>query len=245
MKGAVILSDVSARRNMSSLSDDLNSYLKRGNNGSSTSLSSMTSKLSTFKLPTLKSPFSGSSGSTPEDEEPFLGVNTDDGYGSKTESQSWLSKKMSQCLPSLSKKQRIIGFMTSLVLGIICFGLAISFLPMLVINPRKFSLLFSLGSLFTISSFSFLWGPYNHITHLFGKERLPFTLVYFTTLTATLYFAMGLQSAILTPIAAVMQVIALVWFVISYIPGGQTGLKFFTKLCSGFCKSSVNKNLPV
>ena len=117
MKGAVILSDVSARRNMSSLSDDLNSYLKRGNNGSSTSLSSMTSKLSTFKLPTLKSPFSGSSGSTPEDEEPFLGVNTDDGYGGKTESQSWLSKKMSECLPSLSKKQRIIGFMTSLVLG--------------------------------------------------------------------------------------------------------------------------------
>jgi len=230
---------------MSSLTDDLNSYLKRSSNASSNSLTSMTSKLSTFKLPTLKSPFGGSSASTPEDEEPFLGVSTDEGYNSKAESQSWIAKKLSECLPSLSKKQRIIGFMTSLVLGTICFGLAISFLPMLVINPRKFSLLFSLGSLFTISSFSFLWGPYNHITHLFSKERLPFTLVYFTTLIGTLYFAMGLQSAILTPIAAVLQVIALVWFVISYIPGGQTGLKFFTKLCSGFCRSSVNKNLPV
>ena len=102
---------------MSSLSEDLNSYLKRGNNGSSTSLSSMTSKLSTFKLPTLKSPFGGSSASTPEDEEPFLGVSTDDGYPSKAESQSWLAKKISGCLPSLSKKQRIIGFMSSLVLG--------------------------------------------------------------------------------------------------------------------------------
>lgn len=72
---------------------------------------------------------------------------------------------------------------------------------------------------------------------------------------------MGLQSAILTPIAAVLQVfdnihcfkkimidlqvIALLWFVISYIPGGQTGLKFFTKLFSGFCRTSVNRNLPV
>merc|ERR1712029_1055880 len=213
-------------------------------NGSSSSLSSLTSKLGSMKLPTLKTPFSSGNA---DDEEPFLGVSTDAGISvnNRKESQSWLAQKMDAYLPSLSKKQRIIGFMTSLVLGTICFGLAISFLPMLVINPRKFSLLFSLGSLFTISSFSFLWGPYNHITHLFSKERLPFTLVYFTTLIGTLYFAMGLQSAILTPIAAVLQVIALVWFVISYIPGGQTGLKFFTKLCSGFCRSSVNKNLPV
>ena len=64
-------------------------------------------------------------------------------------------------------------------------------------------------------------------------------------LPATLYFAMGLQSAILTPIAAVLQVIALLWFVISYIPGGQTGLKWFTKLFTGFCKSAANRNLPV
>lgn len=56
---------------------------------------------------------------------------------------------------------------------------------------------------------------------------------------------MGLQSAILTPIAAILQVLALLWFVISYIPGGQTGLKFFTKLFSGFCRSSVKSSLPV
>ena len=31
-------------------------------------------------------------------------------------------------------------------------------------------------------SFSFLWGPYSHMVHLFSKERLPFTLVYLTTL---------------------------------------------------------------
>ena len=102
---------------MSSLSEDLNSYLKRGSNGSSNSLSSMTSKLSAFKLPTLKSPFGGSSASTPEDEEPFLGVSTDDGLSGRGESQGWLAKKMAGCLPSLTKKQRIIGFMSSLVLG--------------------------------------------------------------------------------------------------------------------------------
>jgi hypothetical protein len=42
-------------------------------------------------------------------------------------------------------------FITSLELGKVCIGLAVSFLPMLVLNPRKFSLLFSLGSAFTLS----------------------------------------------------------------------------------------------
>jgi len=228
---------------MGGLSQDLNSYLNKSN-GSSSSLSSLTSKLGSMKLPTLKTPFSSGSA---DDEEPFLGVSTDGGTGvnNRKESQSWFAQKMDAYLPSLSKKQRIIGFMTSLVLGTICFGLAVSFLPLLLINPRKFSLLFTLGSVFTLSSFSFLWGPYNHMVHLFSKERLPFTATYFSTLIATLYCAMGLQSAILTPIAAVLQVLALLWFVISYVPGGQTGLKFFGKLFSGFCRSSVNRNLPV
>ena len=40
--------------------------------------------------------------------------------------------------------------------------------------------------LFLSFSFSFLWGPYSHLVHLFSKERLPFTLVYFTTLLGEL-----------------------------------------------------------
>ena len=146
-----------------SLSQDLNSYLSKSS--SSSSLSSLTSKLSSMKLPTLKTPF----GSNEEDEEPFLGVSSDPGISNnRKEQQSWIAKKLEENLPSLSKKQRIIGFMTSLVLGktkvlkysvkvistiegTICFGLAISFLPLLMLNPRKFSLLFTLGSVFTLS----------------------------------------------------------------------------------------------
>ena len=145
---------------MGSLSQDLNSYLSKSNNASTTSLSSLTSKLSSMSLPTLnsiKTPFGGGGGGE-DDEEPFLGVSSDSGIvNNRKEERSWLARKMEENLPSLSKKQRIIGFMTSLILGklihfiyqqspstifspgTICFGLAISFLPMLLINPRKFS----------------------------------------------------------------------------------------------------------
>lgn len=221
------------------LSDDLNSYLKKST--STPSLSSLSSKL---KLPTFKTPFGASRS---EDQEPFIesqDVETGERSGSwpfstadKTAEKSWF--------PALSKRQRIFGFMTSLILGIICFGLASVYIPFIVLKARKFSLLFSLGSLFTMSSFSFLYGPWNHVRHLFSKDRLPFTLIYLTSLSGTLYFAMALQSTVLTCIAAVAQIIALVWFIISYVPGGQTGLKFFSKMCSGLCRSSVNSTLPI
>lgn len=62
-----------ANLKMSNLSADLNSYLSRS--ASSSSLSSVTSKLSSFKLPTLDTIKSfGGGGERQEDEEPFLGV---------------------------------------------------------------------------------------------------------------------------------------------------------------------------
>ena len=110
--------------------------------------------------------------------------------------------------------------------------------------------------------------------------------IYLSSLILTLYFAMGLQSAILTPIAACAQVNPLLmpclWESLNNIsilcPGCGSCLvcgfiyswwtdwsqvmspqktcktlsklnillyRFMTKMCSGFCKSSVNKNLPV
>ena len=58
---------------MANLSSDLNSYLSRST--SSSSISSVTSKLSAFKLPTLDTIKSfGGGGGQQEDEEPFLGV---------------------------------------------------------------------------------------------------------------------------------------------------------------------------
>ena len=104
---------------MSGLSSDLNSYLSKSS--SSNSLSSLTSKFSSIKLPALKTPFGGGGGDGgQEDEEPFLGVVSDSNGGSannRKENQSWLARKMEESLPSLSKKQRILGFMTSLLLG--------------------------------------------------------------------------------------------------------------------------------
>ncbi|XP_064642731.1 uncharacterized protein LOC135497017 [Lineus longissimus] len=161
-------------------------------------------------------------------------------------SNGWFSDAQKDpCLPSLSKKQRIIGFVGCIGLGVFCFALASFYIPFIVLKARKFSLLYSLGSLFFISSFALLWGPMNHLKHLVSGDRLPFTTVYFGTMFGTLYFALWAKSTVFTIIFAVAQILSLVWYVISYIPGGQTGLKFFSKIFYVAASKTVQKTLPV
>ncbi|KAL1115834.1 hypothetical protein AAG570_006124 [Ranatra chinensis] len=164
---------------------------------------------------------------------------------SQEESESWLASAQKDCCPTLSRFQRITGFCICVFMGLFCFTLAAMYLPVLLLKARKFALLYTMGSLFLICSFSFLWGPLHHVRHLLSRERLAFTSCYAGSLCATLYFALYQQSTPLTILFAVIQIIALLWFLVSYIPGGHTGLMFFTKLCSSAVAGTVSKTLPV
>lgn len=92
-----------------------------------------------------------------------------------------------------------------------------------------------------IFSFGFFWGPLAYIKHMFSKERLLLTVTYGSTLIATLYCALHLQSTPLTVLCAVGQVVSLLWTVLANIPGGTAGLSFFGKMFS----KSVSSTLPV
>ncbi|CAH0387272.1 unnamed protein product [Bemisia tabaci] len=144
-----------------------------------------------------------------------------------------------------SRLQRLIGFFVCLCIGGICFFVALMLIPVLLLKARKFALLFSLGSLFFLFSFSFLWGPLAHLQGLCARDRLPFSAAYVSTLLATLYGALWLQSAAFTVLMAVLQLIALVWFLFTAIPGGQSGLSFMTRFFSSAVTRSVSRTLPV
>ena len=157
----------------------------------------------------------------------------------------WSELSVNDCCPKLSRIQRLVGFFICISLGIFFFCAAMFLLPFLLLKARKFSLLFTLGSLFLILSFSFLWGPFNHAKHLFSKERLLFTSTYFGTLFLTLYFALVRHSTPLTVFCSILQILALFWFLFSYVPGGYTGINFVTKLCSSSLSTTISKTLPV
>ncbi|RPD60780.1 ER-to-golgi vesicle protein transport Sft2 [Lentinus tigrinus ALCF2SS1-7] len=127
---------------------------------------------------------------------------------------------------ALSRWERLLGFGACLIGAAVCFFVAFLTIPMIALRPAKFALAFSLGSLLVMFGFSVLIGPINHIKHLFSKERLPFSIAYLASLGATLYFSLGAHSYLGSLIGAIVQVIALVSYVLAYFPGGVQTLRF-------------------
>jgi hypothetical protein len=126
----------------------------------------------------------------------------------------------------LSRWDRILVFGACILGAAVCFVVAFLLLPVLAFKPRKFAVLWTVGSLLFMISFGFLQGFVPYIRHLLTPQRLPFTIAYFGSMILTLYFAVGLRNLILTIITIIIQVISLITFFISYVPGGVQGLRY-------------------
>jgi uncharacterized MnhB-related membrane protein len=71
-----------------------------------------------------------------------------------------------------------------------CFVFCFTLLPVLSFRPRKFVILWSVGSLLFLASFAAVMGPMNYVYHLLSGPRLPFTGAYFGSILLTLVFAL-------------------------------------------------------
>ncbi|GAA5863383.1 hypothetical protein JCM8547_006965 [Rhodosporidiobolus lusitaniae] len=132
---------------------------------------------------------------------------------------------------ALSRWERFLAFLLCILGAAACF--AVSFfigLPLLAVKPRKFAVSFSLGSILFMVAFSVLQGPAAHLKHIFTQERLPFTAAYFGSLVLTLFFALYKHSYLATLICGVIQCGALIFYFVSYFPGGFQTLSFGSRM---------------
>ncbi|GAB5589957.1 Protein transport protein sft2 [Umbelopsis nana] len=131
----------------------------------------------------------------------------------------------------MSRWERMTACALCVVLGIACFCMAFFlFLPVLVLFPGKFAATFTLGSILMLVSVALLRGPWAHAKHMMSLERLPFTAAYLGTMALTLYFSIGARNYVLTIICAVLQIVALLWYFGSYVPGGVSTLRFGSRM---------------
>lgn len=123
------------------------------------------------------------------------------------------------CIPTLSRKQRLLGFVGCLLTGVFCLALvpsrkcpltlqAVMYLPVVYLKARKFALLFNLGSILVFASLAMLRGPKAFLGHMLSHGNLGFTAAYLLCTIATLYAAMHIQSTILTAACAAGEVCA-------------------------------------
>eukprot|EP00928_Gymnodinium_smaydae_P035562 TRINITY_DN25006_c0_g1_i1.p1 TRINITY_DN25006_c0_g1~~TRINITY_DN25006_c0_g1_i1.p1 ORF type:complete len:271 (-),score=45.51 TRINITY_DN25006_c0_g1_i1:55-867(-) len=118
-------------------------------------------------------------------------------------------------------RERWMYFFGGAALGAFMMSLAFMFLPMIVFAPQKFALLYTLGSLCFMGSFSALRGHIAFFKYLLSRERLLFSITYVSSLLGTLWASLVYRSYLLTIVFVAAQVIALSWFLLSYIPGGR------------------------
>ena len=117
--------------------------------------------------------------------------------------------------PSLSYKQRIMGFA-----GTLATALLISILSFVVLfqqNYVMFGVLNTLANLCSLASSLFLAGPKKQIKKMFDKTRIVATIVYLLTMILTFIVALVLKIPWLVILCVFIQYLAMLWYGISYI----------------------------
>lgn len=125
----------------------------------------------------------------------------------------------------IEKSYKTFFILLGIGIGILCLSLFF-----LVFSPLKFISLFNLGSLIIIASFLFIYGTESYLKKLFSKERFGFTILYFSSIIIGFIFSFINGWFIVSLLCALAQLITLIIFVLSFIPGGRAGISLITNM---------------
>ncbi|KAK7198384.1 Got1/Sft2-like family [Novymonas esmeraldas] len=118
--------------------------------------------------------------------------------------------------PSLSFKNRVRGCLACAGLGFLFF--IFSWVTVFLGDYVFFGVLFTIGSLLCLGSTFFLAGPVRQFKSMFNEGRWIASTVYIITMVLTILCAVLLNSGLLTILMSVIQLLALAWYILSYIP---------------------------
>ncbi|KAI3751147.1 hypothetical protein L2E82_22193 [Cichorium intybus] len=117
-------------------------------------------------------------------------------------------------LCNLSPTQRLYGFGACCLAGLLCMLLS----TIVFAIPIKFAVLFTSGNLLAIGSTIFLMGATRQIQMMFDPVRIYATCIYIGFVVLALICALGIHNKLLTILAILCEICALIWYSLSYIP---------------------------
>jgi hypothetical protein len=131
-----------------------------------------------------------------------------------------------------------------LLIGAIIFALLAVFIgiPTLLLRPSKFVFCLTLATLLAASSVIVLQKPSIFISNLWAggiTQAVP-VLLLFTSVLFTFYVTVFYHRYSLTLFAGVVQVVCLVIYLASFIPGGTTGLNLVWRMLYTIVMTSIN-----
>ena len=121
-------------------------------------------------------------------------------------------------IPSLTYKQRLIGFGICWAIGLLLGSLG----TLAMGDLRTFAILLTFSNICNLTGTFFLVGPVTQAKSMFEPVRIIASCVYLAALGVTLFAAIALKSALLSGLMCMVQSIALFWYLLSYIPYART-----------------------
>lgn len=119
----------------------------------------------------------------------------------------------------LSRSERFIGAGISGLCGLVSGFLALA--GLFILNIRKFIVLFTLSSVFYFVSLALLIGFKRIISSCADKKRFYSFMGILTGLLITFLFGMFKRSIIFAIVGFSIESLSFIYFVLSYIPGGE------------------------
>ncbi|ELP85964.1 vesicle transport protein SFT2A, putative [Entamoeba invadens IP1] len=125
-----------------------------------------------------------------------------------------------KCKIPFTVRITIVGILV--LLGVIALFLSFSF----IVLPMKFAKLFTAGNVLILAASFFLRSFSAQIKSLMeDKTKLIGLVLYITSIVLVLFAALKLKSFFVTIPCVIFEIIALLWYLFSYIPYGQEMLK--------------------
>ena len=145
--------------------------------------------------------------------------------------ETCLSKLKKYLISNIQVETSYLKFGIVFFTGIVIIMISLFFLPLILISPKKFALLFALGTFVSLLSFIFYYGTLQFFELLFNKDRVWFTMVYLTGFFGCLFFPtfFGKNYFIILAFSG-LEMISTLFFILTFLPGGYSSIKMFTNL---------------
>ena len=138
--------------------------------------------------------------------------------------KTWKDKLANTIITNIEVQRNITVFLTLLGLGSLLLCFSIFMLPFIITSPSKFSLCFAFGCTLVLISFLFYHGTKNYVLKLFDKKRFTITILFICSIIIGIIFSLG-KHYFISLLCSLFQLVSLVLFVLTFIPGGKNGIK--------------------
>ena len=156
------------------------------------------------------------------------GISSDGNIPNK---EKCLSKFKNYLISNIQVETSYLKFGIVFVTGMVIIMISLFFLPLILISPKKFALLFALGTFVSILSFIFYYGTLQFFELLFNKDRIWFTVVYLTGFLGCLMFPTFFgNNYFIILVFSGLEMISTLFFILTFLPGGYSSIRMFSNL---------------